>query len=36
VTGTRIEGSVATNWTLGTATYTVYLHCTDNVDERYQ
>jgi hypothetical protein len=35
VTGTRIEGSVATNWTTGTATYTVYLHCTDNVDERY-
>jgi hypothetical protein len=35
VTGTRIEGSSATNWTDGTNTYTVYLHCTDNTDERY-
>jgi hypothetical protein len=35
VTGTGTAKASATNWTTGTATYTVYLHCTDNTDERY-
>jgi hypothetical protein len=33
--GTGTVNASATNWTTGTATYTVYLHCTDNTDERY-
>jgi hypothetical protein len=34
-TGTGTVNASATNWTNGTNTYTVYLHCTDNTDERY-
>jgi hypothetical protein len=35
VTGTGTVNASATNWTFNTDTYTVYLHCTDNTDERY-
>ena len=33
-TGSETEDSSVTNWTLGTNTYTIYLHCTHNTDER--
>jgi hypothetical protein len=33
-TGSETEDSSVTNWTTGTNTYTIYLHCTHNTDER--
>ena len=32
--GSETEDTSVTNWTAGTNTYTIYLHCTHNTDER--
>jgi hypothetical protein len=35
LTGTQTDGASITVWTTGTASYSIQLHCTHNVDNRY-